>query len=127
MAFIWGSGRKSKNPGGAIIPYYCANEESLRNFALFENYRYAHLYGIRIAKWNCHRWFECTDCGIRLQIDSHEAFLAAKTIAETWNVLRVNNPTVPQIWEIVAKVSEHVLKDPDGAEIARSVAQELEP
>jgi len=126
MTIIWGGGRKSKNPGEAAVPFWCGREEELRVFGVFENYRYGHLYGIRIAKWDTHRWMECGDCEFKVMIPSKEGFVAARTISETWNVLRLNNPTMPQIWEIVARVAEEVMGEHELATAARKAAQEVD-
>lgn len=124
MTIILGGGRKSKNPGEASIPFWCVREEELRMFGVFENYRYGHLYGIRVAKWDSQRWIQCRDCEFKVAIPGKTHFLAALAISETWNVLRLNNPTMGQIWEIVARVSESVMGEQELAEAARKAANE---
>jgi hypothetical protein len=54
-----------------------------------------------------------------------EGFLAARAISESWNVLRLNNPTVGQIWEIVARVAEGVMGEHELAQAARKAAKEV--
>lgn len=124
MTIIWGGGRKSKNPDLSAVPFWCGREEELRVFGVFENYRYGHIYGIRIAKWDTHRWMECGDCEYKLPIPSKEGFLAAQEISKTWNVLRQNNPTMSQVWDIVAKVADEVMAESELAEAARQAAKD---
>lgn len=126
MTIIWGGGRKSKNPRNAAVPFWCGREETMRVFGVLENYRYAHLYGIRLAKWDTLRWIECGDCEYKVQIPSKEGFLAAGAISETWNVLSQSNPTMEQIWEIVARVAEEVVVEPELAQAAREAAKEID-
>lgn len=124
MTVIWGGGRKSKNPGSAAVPFWCGREEELRVFGIFENYRYGHIYGIRIAKWDTHRWMECGDCEYKLPIPSKEGFQAAQEISATWNVMRQNEPTMSQVWEIVAKVAQDVMAETELAAAARKAAKD---
>jgi hypothetical protein len=126
MTIIWGGGRKSKNPGKAALPFWCGREEKIRVFGVLENYRYAHLYGLRIAKWDTHRWMECGDCEYKVPIPSKEGFAAARAISDTWNVLRLSDPTTGQIWEIVARVAEEVMGDQELAQATRKAAKEVD-
>ena len=119
---IWGGGRKSKNPDDSAVPFWCSNESELRLFGVFENYRYGHVYGIRVAKWNVFRWLECQDCGFKVAIPNKDGFAAAVAISGTWKVLRENSPTGQQLWQLIAKVTECVLGQYELAEVARSNA-----
>ena len=125
MTIIWGGGRKSKNPGDAALPFWCGREGEIKIFGVLENYRYGHLYGIRIAKWDTRRWIECVDCEFKVAIPTKQDFLAALSISETWNVLRANNPTMVQVMELVGRVAEEVMSDHELAQAVRKASREL--
>ena len=51
MTIIFGGGSKIKNPGDLWVPYPCRMCADISAFFVAENYNYAHLYGIRLAKY----------------------------------------------------------------------------
>jgi len=98
----------------------------LREFSVFENYRYGHLYGVRVAKWDTKRWLECSDCNCTLEIDSTEGFSKAVEMGAQWQVLRQHSPSERQIWEFIALVAQYVLRDPDTAQALREEIRNME-
>jgi hypothetical protein len=125
MTIIWGGGTKSKNPGDAVVPFWCSREGGIKYFAVFENYRYGHLYGIRIAKWDTRRWIECIGCEFKVPIPTKQHFLAALSISETWKVLWASNPTNVQVMELVGMVAEEVVSDHELAQALRKASKEI--
>lgn len=115
MFVLFGGGAKSKNPDGAAVPYFCESCGSLRIFGLLENYRYGHVYGIRVAKWNTQRWLECLECRASLPIPDSQAFNEAKAISLRWNQINGDSLTEGQVYFTCGQVAESVLRDSQAA------------
>jgi len=125
MIFLWGGGRKSKNPDEAFVPYACQRCNSLQNFAVLENYRYGHLYGIRIAKWDTNRWLECLECNYSLSIPDSDGFNAAKEISNRWKPQLSGDLEMPQVFNLCGQVAQLVLKDMESAKLFYGLGGEV--
>jgi len=55
-----GYGRKTKDRGELI--YLCFECKDVTSHRLMENYKYEHLYGVRVAKHGTHRMLVCSRC-----------------------------------------------------------------
>lgn len=115
MVFLWGGGSKSKNPDEAIVPYFCNRCGNLQNFAVLEHYKYGHVYGIRIAKWNTTRWLECLECSFSYSIQDVYSFNSAKEISAKWKPILGTEPELGRIFQLCGDVAQTVLKDSETA------------
>jgi len=115
MVFLWGGGSKSKNPDESIVPYLCSRCSNLQNFAVLEHYKYGHVYGIRIAKWNTTRWIECLECAFSYSVQDVYSFNSAKEISAKWKPILGTEPELSHILKLCGDVAQSVLKDPESA------------
>ncbi len=81
MAIFWGAGSKSKNLDNLWVPYFCSSCQKLSPFSVVENYKYGHVYGIRVAKYKAKYFLVCPTCDRVIQIASKDQFLTAQNIA----------------------------------------------
>lgn len=122
---IWGSGSKNKNPEEAFVPYFCGRCDTFQNFAVLENYRYGHLYGVRIAKWNTTRWLQCLGCEGSIDIPDVEAFNAAKEISRSWKPLIGTEPDMSKILRVCSQVAIRVSRDVDAGKKFAELAGDM--
>ena len=80
MTVIFGGGSKVKNPGGLWVPYFCSGCDGLSSFSVVENYKYGHVYGIRLAKYKSRYFLMCTNCERVLVLDDKASFQMAQQI-----------------------------------------------
>lgn len=76
--FFFGWGTKTR-PCGEVY-FLCSRCDSLQRFRLVENFRYFHLYLIRIAKYNVRRLILCTHCQTGIELENRE-WQKAKVVA----------------------------------------------
>lgn len=83
MVFIFGAGGKSVNAGQLYLPFWCSSCDEVSTFAITENYKYAHVYGIRLAKHSSKYFLVCHTCDRVIVIPSRDQFLAAQEIGRS--------------------------------------------
>jgi hypothetical protein len=105
MSIIWGMGGKSKNYEGLWIPYYCSVCDDYRAFAVTENYRYGHVYGIRVAKYKTKHFLVCRICDRAILLENKEQFDSAQGIARR---IGIENQETININAYVAEVARFV-------------------
>ena len=102
---FWGSGAKSNRQGQVV---FACTQCGLNTFELFEQYRYGHLYGVRVSKHHVRRMLLCADCQTGFELDT-----------EQWNrATRV-------AYDI--KQRDHELSEQEAAEWAVKLAIEVLP
>jgi hypothetical protein len=118
MSIIWGMGGKSKNYDGLWVPFYCSVCDSFRAFGVTENYRYGHVYGIRVAKYKSKHFLVCRTCDRAILLDSKEQFETAQAIARR---ITIANQETVNINLYVAEVARFVFNN---AELANTIETE---
>jgi hypothetical protein len=110
MTIIFGGGSKMKNPGGLWVPYFCSGCDGFSSFQVVENYKYGHVYGIRLAKYKSKYFLVCSTCTRVLVIESKERFQMAQQIGR-----RVAEKPLDSngVTAFVCDVARFVLDDPD--------------
>jgi hypothetical protein len=126
MVFVWGSGRKTKQTGNSRVLYPCVRCNEIREFGALENYRYVHLWGIRVAKWQVVRYLDCGVCRAQVLIPAAENFLNAKITSRMVDTFATEKPTFEQIWEEIVDVAQHVTVDPQMEAYAQRKLAELD-
>ena len=105
MVFIFGAGDKSVNLGQLFLPYWCSSCDQISTFAITENYSYAHVYGIRLAKYSSKYFLVCHTCDRVLVIPTREQFIAAQEIGrstQSWGLDERN--LIPLVAETARRV-----------------------
>jgi predicted RNA-binding Zn-ribbon protein involved in translation (DUF1610 family) len=123
MAIIWGGGAKIKNSEHLWVPYLCNRCDGSRAFLVIENYKYGHVYGIRIAKYKAKYFLMCSTCELMLPILSKDKFLLAQGIARR---VKVEPADSSRVMQQVLEVARGVLGDFDLANaIQQTLARDL--
>jgi hypothetical protein len=125
MTIIWGTGGKSKNPGGLWVPYFCTSCDRVQSFSVTENYRYGQVYGIRIAKYKAKYFLVCHTCDRVYQVETKEGFIRAQEIARKIEAFGLE--TGNGLMGYVAEVARDVLNNQKLADAIESdIKKELE-
>jgi len=109
MTIIFGGGSKIKNPGGLWVPYLCRMCDGLSAFLVMENYKYGHVYGIRLAKYKSKYFLVCSRCEGAILIESKERFQMAQAIARR---VQEDPEGAATTLVVVAEVARFVLDQP---------------
>lgn len=113
MTIIFGGGSKLKNPGGLWVPYLCRPCDGLSSFLVVENYKYGHVYGIRLAKYKAKYFLVCSRCDGAIPVESKERFQMAQAIARR---VETDPDIASSTLAVVAEVARFVLGEPDLAD-----------
>ena len=127
MTIIFGGGSKSKNPDGLWVPFYCTGCRGLQAFLVVENYKYGHVYGIRLAKFSSNYFLVCSTCQRALSVPDKEGFQFAQAVAR--QIKTSTDPELPMM-RLMVDVARFAMRDPATAnawEQAFLSANEPEP
>lgn len=108
MTIIFGGGSKSKNPEGLWVPYFCTGCRELQPFLVMENYKYGHVYGIRVAKYKSNYFIVCSTCQRALSIPDKEGFQFAQAVAR--QIKSSSDPDLP-LMRLMVDVARFAMKD----------------
>lgn len=117
MTVIFGGGSKMKNPGGLWVPYFCRTCDDLSALSVVENYKYGHVYGIRVAKYKAKYFLVCSRCDGAYMIETKERFAIAQEIAR--RVQSATSSGADSMSEMI-NVARFVLNDPHFANALES-------
>jgi len=106
VVFIFGAGGKSVNAGQLYLPFWCSSCDEVSTFAVTENYKYAHVYGIRLAKHSSRYFLVCHTCDRVIVIPSRDQFLAAQEIGRATQSWGLNEHT---LLPLMAQTARRVL------------------
>jgi hypothetical protein len=112
VTIIFGGGSKSKNPDGLWVPYFCTGCRDLQPFLVMENYKYGHVYGIRIAKYKSNYFIVCSTCQRALSVPDKEGFQFAQAVAR--QIKTSTDPDIPMV-RLMVDVARFTMKDPEAA------------
>ena len=127
MTIIFGGGSKSKNPEGLWVPYFCTGCREVQPFLVVENYKYGHVYGIRLAKFSSNYFLVCSTCQRALSVPDKEGFQFAQAVAR--QIKTSTDPSIPMM-RLMVDVARFAMKDQQTAnsmERAFLTAAEPEP
>ena len=108
MTIIFGGGSKSKNPEGLWVPYFCTGCREVQPFLVVENYKYGHVYGIRLAKFSSNYFLVCSTCQRALSVPDKEGFQFAQAVAR--QIKTSTDPNIPMM-RLMVDVARFSMKD----------------